>query len=182
MCLCLSFSSLLSYFHSHPTSLPASFLLYPLFNSVKIAAPLDCSAPVLLMQSIPFRFPLSFSPPAGESKSSSSTLPPIKSKTTFIEADKYFLPFELACQSKCPRIVNTSLDCLQVSEISRTCYQLYRWTYAYTANMSLCKHFTIIFLCTALGIESVQTIVSESLSLKANNQSAVRSVERIRLS
>uniref|UniRef100_A0A672QSX9 ARF guanine nucleotide exchange factor 1 n=1 Tax=Sinocyclocheilus grahami TaxID=75366 RepID=A0A672QSX9_SINGR len=29
------------------------------------------------------------------------------------EADKYFLPFELACQSKCPRIVITSLDCLQ---------------------------------------------------------------------
>uniref|UniRef100_A0A674NWK5 ARF guanine nucleotide exchange factor 1 n=1 Tax=Takifugu rubripes TaxID=31033 RepID=A0A674NWK5_TAKRU len=46
-------------------------------------------------------------------KSSSSTLPPIKSKTNFIEADKYFLPFELACQSKCPRIVITSLDCLQ---------------------------------------------------------------------
>uniref|UniRef100_A0A672PTQ8 Brefeldin A-inhibited guanine nucleotide-exchange protein 1-like n=1 Tax=Sinocyclocheilus grahami TaxID=75366 RepID=A0A672PTQ8_SINGR len=42
-----------------------------------------------------------------------STLPPIKSKTNFIEADKYFLPFELACQSKCPRIVVTSLDCLQ---------------------------------------------------------------------
>ncbi|XP_017308614.1 brefeldin A-inhibited guanine nucleotide-exchange protein 1 isoform X1 [Ictalurus punctatus] len=53
------------------------------------------------------------SPPAGDSKSSSSTLPPIKSKSTFIEADKYFLPFELACQSKCPRIVSTSLDCLQ---------------------------------------------------------------------
>uniref|UniRef100_A0A671YMQ5 ARF guanine nucleotide exchange factor 1 n=1 Tax=Sparus aurata TaxID=8175 RepID=A0A671YMQ5_SPAAU len=47
------------------------------------------------------------------SKSGSSTLPPIKSKTNFIEADKYFLPFELACQSKCPRIVITSLDCLQ---------------------------------------------------------------------
>uniref|UniRef100_A0A803V9P7 ARF guanine nucleotide exchange factor 1 n=1 Tax=Ficedula albicollis TaxID=59894 RepID=A0A803V9P7_FICAL len=31
----------------------------------------------------------------------------------FIEADKYFLPFELACQSRCPRIVSTSLDCLQ---------------------------------------------------------------------
>uniref|UniRef100_A0A674P663 ARF guanine nucleotide exchange factor 1 n=1 Tax=Takifugu rubripes TaxID=31033 RepID=A0A674P663_TAKRU len=46
-------------------------------------------------------------------KLSSSTLPPIKSKTNFIEADKYFLPFELACQSKCPRIVITSLDCLQ---------------------------------------------------------------------
>uniref|UniRef100_A0A8C5NE45 SEC7 domain-containing protein n=1 Tax=Gouania willdenowi TaxID=441366 RepID=A0A8C5NE45_GOUWI len=47
------------------------------------------------------------------SKSDSSTLPPIKSKTNFVEADKYFLPFELACQSKCPRIVITSLDCLQ---------------------------------------------------------------------
>uniref|UniRef100_A0A8C5NE94 SEC7 domain-containing protein n=1 Tax=Gouania willdenowi TaxID=441366 RepID=A0A8C5NE94_GOUWI len=43
----------------------------------------------------------------------SNTLPPIKSKTNFVEADKYFLPFELACQSKCPRIVITSLDCLQ---------------------------------------------------------------------
>uniref|UniRef100_A0A8D3CR13 ARF guanine nucleotide exchange factor 1 n=1 Tax=Scophthalmus maximus TaxID=52904 RepID=A0A8D3CR13_SCOMX len=53
------------------------------------------------------------SPPSGEGKSGSSTLPPIKSKTNFIEADKYFLPFELACQSKCPRIVITSLDCLQ---------------------------------------------------------------------
>uniref|UniRef100_A0A1A7YY29 ADP-ribosylation factor guanine nucleotide-exchange factor 1(Brefeldin A-inhibited) n=1 Tax=Iconisemion striatum TaxID=60296 RepID=A0A1A7YY29_9TELE len=53
------------------------------------------------------------SPPSGDGKSSSSTLPPIKSKTNFIEADKYFLPFELACQSKCPRIVITSLDCLQ---------------------------------------------------------------------
>uniref|UniRef100_A0A8W4FQ36 ADP ribosylation factor guanine nucleotide exchange factor 1 n=1 Tax=Sus scrofa TaxID=9823 RepID=A0A8W4FQ36_PIG len=42
-----------------------------------------------------------------------STLPPVKSKTNFIEADKYFLPFELACQSRCPRIVSTSLDCLQ---------------------------------------------------------------------
>ncbi|XP_075427392.1 brefeldin A-inhibited guanine nucleotide-exchange protein 2 [Ascaphus truei] len=34
-------------------------------------------------------------------------------KAKFIEADKYFLPFELACQSKSPRIVSTSLDCLQ---------------------------------------------------------------------
>ncbi|XP_060133747.1 brefeldin A-inhibited guanine nucleotide-exchange protein 1 isoform X3 [Zootoca vivipara] len=53
------------------------------------------------------------SPPHGEAKAGSSTLPPVKSKTSFIEADKYFLPFELACQSKCPRIVSTSLDCLQ---------------------------------------------------------------------
>uniref|UniRef100_A0A672QPV6 ARF guanine nucleotide exchange factor 1 n=1 Tax=Sinocyclocheilus grahami TaxID=75366 RepID=A0A672QPV6_SINGR len=56
-------------------------------------------------------FVLFCSPPAGDNKS--STLPPIKSNTNFIEADKYFLPFELACQSKCPRIVITSLDCLQ---------------------------------------------------------------------
>ncbi|XP_075069715.1 brefeldin A-inhibited guanine nucleotide-exchange protein 1 isoform X1 [Mixophyes fleayi] len=53
------------------------------------------------------------SPPQGDVKAGSSTLPPVKSKATFIEADKYFLPFELACQSKCPRIVSTSLDCLQ---------------------------------------------------------------------
>lgn len=60
-------------------------------------------------------FFLRSSPPSAAGKSGSSTLPPIKSKTNFIEADKYFLPFELACQSKCPRIVITSLDCLQVS-------------------------------------------------------------------
>lgn len=53
------------------------------------------------------------SPPHGETKAGSGTLPPVKSKTNFIEADKYFLPFELACQSRCPRIVSTSLDCLQ---------------------------------------------------------------------
>ena len=31
----------------------------------------------------------------------------------FVNADRYFLPFELACQSKSPRIVVTALDCLQ---------------------------------------------------------------------
>eukprot|EP00058_Branchiostoma_floridae_P024484 XP_002609974.1 hypothetical protein BRAFLDRAFT_124394 [Branchiostoma floridae] len=44
---------------------------------------------------------------------SSSALPLPKSKQRSIDADKYFLPFELACQSKCPRIVCTALDCLQ---------------------------------------------------------------------
>uniref|UniRef100_A0A674F3K6 SEC7 domain-containing protein n=1 Tax=Salmo trutta TaxID=8032 RepID=A0A674F3K6_SALTR len=48
-----------------------------------------------------------------DNNADSSALPPVKSKDTVIEADKYFLPFELACQSKCPRIVITSLDCLQ---------------------------------------------------------------------
>ncbi len=49
---------------------------------------------------------------------SSSALPLPKAQAGFIEADKYFLPFELACQSKCPRIVNTALDCLQVSNLT----------------------------------------------------------------
>ncbi|XP_078072414.1 brefeldin A-inhibited guanine nucleotide-exchange protein 1 isoform X4 [Mustelus asterias] len=56
---------------------------------------------------------MGLSPPHAEAKAVSGTLPPVKSKANFIEADKYFLPFELACQSKCPRIVSTSLDCLQ---------------------------------------------------------------------
>ncbi|XP_014206228.1 brefeldin A-inhibited guanine nucleotide-exchange protein 1 isoform X2 [Copidosoma floridanum] len=43
----------------------------------------------------------------------SNALPQPKSDTNFISAEKYFLPFELACQSKSPRIVVTSLDCLQ---------------------------------------------------------------------
>lgn len=38
-------------------------------------------------------------------------------KPNYIEADKYVLPFELACQSKSPRIVSTSLDCLQVLSV-----------------------------------------------------------------
>uniref|UniRef100_A0A8C4N0Q5 ADP ribosylation factor guanine nucleotide exchange factor 2 n=1 Tax=Equus asinus asinus TaxID=83772 RepID=A0A8C4N0Q5_EQUAS len=37
----------------------------------------------------------------------------LSAPANFIEADKYFLPFELACQSKSPRVVSTSLDCLQ---------------------------------------------------------------------
>lgn len=32
---------------------------------------------------------------------------------TPFEADRYFLPFELACNSKSPKIVITALDCLQ---------------------------------------------------------------------
>ena len=46
--------------------------------------------------------------------SPSSALPPPKGKLPFIEDDKYLLPFELACQSKSPRIVTAALDCLQV--------------------------------------------------------------------
>ena len=49
----------------------------------------------------------------GGDQTTSSALPEPRIKSSFIEADKYFLPFELACQSKCPRIVNAALDCLQ---------------------------------------------------------------------
>ncbi|XP_066526560.1 brefeldin A-inhibited guanine nucleotide-exchange protein 2 [Hoplias malabaricus] len=45
-----------------------------------------------------------------EKQKDGTIVPP---KANYIEADKYVLPFELACQSKSPRIVSTSLDCLQ---------------------------------------------------------------------
>ncbi|XP_053499094.1 brefeldin A-inhibited guanine nucleotide-exchange protein 2 isoform X2 [Ictalurus furcatus] len=45
-----------------------------------------------------------------ENQKTGTVVPP---KANYIEADKYVLPFELACQSKSPRIVSTSLDCLQ---------------------------------------------------------------------
>ncbi|CAK8690782.1 unnamed protein product [Clavelina lepadiformis] len=38
---------------------------------------------------------------------------PPKSPFTIIEADRYFLVFEMACKSKSPSIVSTALDCLQ---------------------------------------------------------------------
>lgn len=44
----------------------------------------------------------------------STALPQPKNESSnSINAEKYFLPFELACQSKTPRIVVTALDCLQ---------------------------------------------------------------------
>ncbi|CAD5111922.1 DgyrCDS1182 [Dimorphilus gyrociliatus] len=42
-----------------------------------------------------------------------STAVPVPRDSSTLDADKYFLPFELACQSKCPRIVHVALDCLQ---------------------------------------------------------------------
>ncbi|MEQ2294180.1 Brefeldin A-inhibited guanine nucleotide-exchange protein 2 [Ameca splendens] len=45
-----------------------------------------------------------------EKQKDGTVVPP---KANYIEADKYVLPFELACQSKSPRIISTSLDCLQ---------------------------------------------------------------------
>jgi hypothetical protein len=37
-----------------------------------------------------------------------------------INAEKYFLPFELACASNHPRMVDTSLDCLQVTLVAHS--------------------------------------------------------------
>jgi brefeldin A-inhibited guanine nucleotide-exchange protein len=54
---------------------------------------------------------------AEEKTDASSALPLPKDGSSAISAEKYFRPFELACQSKSPRIVVTSLDCLQVGPI-----------------------------------------------------------------
>ncbi|XP_018336775.1 brefeldin A-inhibited guanine nucleotide-exchange protein 1 [Agrilus planipennis] len=48
-----------------------------------------------------------------ESKISDALPVPKNSSDNFIDTEKYFLPFELACQSKSSRIVVTALDCLQ---------------------------------------------------------------------
>uniref|UniRef100_A0A8D8CN02 Brefeldin A-inhibited guanine nucleotide-exchange protein 2 n=1 Tax=Culex pipiens TaxID=7175 RepID=A0A8D8CN02_CULPI len=50
----------------------------------------------------------------GEVPVPSAALPlPKNDSANIVNAEKYFLPFELACQSKTPRIVVTALDCLQ---------------------------------------------------------------------
>ncbi|KAJ1349822.1 hypothetical protein KIN20_005473 [Parelaphostrongylus tenuis] len=46
----------------------------------------------------------------GGHNSNSGVLP---DRERIVEADRYFLPFELACKSKSPKIVITALDCLQ---------------------------------------------------------------------
>jgi brefeldin A-inhibited guanine nucleotide-exchange protein len=51
-------------------------------------------------------------------EASSSALPlPKNDAGNIVSAEKYFLPFELACQSKGTRIVVTALDCLQVNTV-----------------------------------------------------------------
>ncbi|XP_075224969.1 ADP ribosylation factor guanine nucleotide exchange factor Sec71 [Lycorma delicatula] len=50
----------------------------------------------------------------GDLQEASSALPlPKDNSNSVVSAEKYFLPFELACQSKTSRIVVTALDCLQ---------------------------------------------------------------------
>ncbi|KAK6645643.1 Brefeldin A-inhibited guanine nucleotide-exchange protein 1 [Polyplax serrata] len=50
---------------------------------------------------------------SSEVNATSSALPLPKKDTSTVTAEKYFLPFELACQSRASRIVVTALDCLQ---------------------------------------------------------------------
>lgn len=47
-----------------------------------------------------------------------SSSPALPCPGGFIDADKYFHPFDLACRSNVPRIINTSLDCIQVRSCS----------------------------------------------------------------
>ncbi|XP_021954399.1 brefeldin A-inhibited guanine nucleotide-exchange protein 1 isoform X2 [Folsomia candida] len=49
----------------------------------------------------------------GGGSSTALPLPRSDNNSLPIDSEKYFLPFELACQSKTPRIVVTALDCLQ---------------------------------------------------------------------
>ncbi|XP_077296772.1 ADP ribosylation factor guanine nucleotide exchange factor Sec71 [Arctopsyche grandis] len=49
----------------------------------------------------------------GDSQTTGTLPLPKNDETNIITAEKYFLPFELACQSKASRIVVTALDCLQ---------------------------------------------------------------------
>ncbi|XP_039285175.1 brefeldin A-inhibited guanine nucleotide-exchange protein 1-like [Nilaparvata lugens] len=48
-----------------------------------------------------------------EEEAASSALPMPKDSNCNFTAERYFLPFELACKSKTARIVVTALDCLQ---------------------------------------------------------------------
>jgi len=51
-----------------------------------------------------------------ETNSTSAALPLLRNySTNVINAEKYYLPFVLACQCSVPRVVVIALDCLQVN-------------------------------------------------------------------
>ena len=64
----------------------------------------------------------------------------VKSTLKLSQADKHFLPFELACQSKCTGIVIISLDCLQV-RASSTMYTL-----CYVVNLHFIYFVLFLFV------------------------------------
>ncbi len=69
----------------------------------------------------------------------------------FINADKYFLPFELSCKSNVPRVINTALDCIQVG------YYLHlESSLTWIAMSSVCgnSHFHYLLVTTSYGVNS----------------------------
>lgn len=51
--------------------------------------------------------------PGDQQQQETSSALPLPKGQAGLEAERYLLPFELACQSKSPRIVMTALDCIQ---------------------------------------------------------------------
>ena len=51
------------------------------------------------------------------------------------DAEKYFIPFELACKSKSPKVVETSLDCIQVRSSIKILGSTLRQKYDFDAIM-----------------------------------------------
>ena len=91
-------------------------------------------------------------------ESPSSALPPPKGKQPFIEADKYFLPFELACKSKCPRIIVAALDCLQVCYVGFYTYTIFYciMTWGFTIHITFGKRDSAVV--TALPFTNVTRV------------------------
>ena len=54
-----------------------------------------------------------------------------------MQADKYFLPFELACQSRSPRIISSALDCLQVNLATSIFFEPHNFFFLNTAVYSV---------------------------------------------
>lgn len=83
----------------------------------------------------------------------SAALPVPRAKSGHVDADKYFLPFELACRSKCPRIVNASLDCLQVYTVltcSSVCFDAVLCIGQLVSGWLVVLMFDILYFCYCL--------------------------------
>ncbi|CAG2248125.1 ARFGEF [Mytilus edulis] len=92
-----------------------------------------------------------------QSEDQSSSALPTPKQAGFVEADKYFLPFELACQSKCFRIALLTVVTSNTVEIHegtvlqtvRTCYNIYlaskNLVNQTTAKATLTQMLNVIF-------------------------------------
>ena len=54
-----------------------------------------------------------------ESNGTSTALPLPRNYSNNVNSEKYYLPFELACQCSVPRVVVIALDCLQVKRFEK---------------------------------------------------------------